>query len=345
MQGKIANNESCIVAADHFHRYEEDIQILKELNHEIYRMSIDWSRIEPQKGVWSQEGIDYYKKEITLLKREGIMPLLTLHHFSCPQWFQEMGGWVSKKSVSLFLNYVIKIVTELGELVNEYCTINESNVLTNDTYMDGKYSPGEKGNVIHFFKATKHLIQAHYKCYDTIHDIRKKHNFEGETKVGFAVHLACLEPSANKFCLNASRNFQNYAFHTVHLNAFLKGKLPWFLGKNIGNGKIYSDYLGVNYYSRHLIVPSNDPTTLFGRLIVDPAVPEQRLNDLGWEIYPQGLEKVIVPLYKKYQLPVHITENGIPDAQDKKRAQSQTCPIRQVDSLMMVGGSRYESID
>ena len=135
LAGKIHNGASSITAADHWNRVKEDIDLMKELNHQVYRMSIEWSRIEPSMGQWSQEGIDHYRDELTQLKQAEIEPLVSLHHFSSPQWFEEMGGWTNPESVDLFIRFVEKVVMELGDLVSEYCTINEPNVLATGAYI------------------------------------------------------------------------------------------------------------------------------------------------------------------------------------------------------------------
>lgn len=178
LKGKIANNESSIIAADHYNRVEQDIALMKEMNHEIYRMSIEWSRIEPEEGQWSEEGINHYRKEIESLIEAGIKPLITLHHFSHPQWFEEVGQWTNANSVEYFLRFTKKIVSDLGHLVNEYCTINEPNVFVMDTFMDGKYPPGKKDDIKSYFRASKNLIMAHLRAYEAIHQIRKHMGYE-----------------------------------------------------------------------------------------------------------------------------------------------------------------------
>lgn len=338
MEGKIKNNESSLVACDHYNRYPEDIEILSQLNQEIYRMSIEWSRIEPMEGRWSEEGIAHYVDEIRLLKEKGIQPLVTLHHFSCPQWLQEKGAWTNPKVVNYFSRFVKKVVIFLGDMVSEYCTINEPNVFANDTYIDGKYPPGKKDDMKSYFKASKHMILAHLKSYQLIHQLRKERGFKGETKVGFAHHLAALRVKGKNPLTNLSRMTMDYSFHSIFFKGMVEGKLSFPMGHGYPFGKgIFCDFLGINYYSRHIIKSTMNLATLFGEVTVEEGLGENQYNDLGWEIYPKGLGEVLRPVYKKYQLPIYITENGIPDEKDEKRAKFIYDHLKTVAELMEEG--------
>lgn len=337
LNGKIANNESSIIAADHYNRVEEDIDLMKQMNHQIYRMSIEWSRIEPEEGRWSQEGINHYKEEIELLIKAGIKPLITLHHFSHPQWFEEIGQWTNKNSANLFLRFTEKVVSEIGNYVNEYCTINEPNVFVMDSFMDGKYPPGKKDDIVSYFKASKNLIVAHLKAYKAIHRIRENMGYN-DTLVGIAIHLAYFEVNENKILTNISKRLMDYSFHQIFLNGMIDGHLTFPIGASYPEGKgLFCDFLGVNYYSRHLIHSSNNPVMLFGQVKVKHGLPDEKINDLGWEIYPEGLYIVVKNVYEKYKLPVYITENGIPDAMDHKRAKFIYDHIKQIEKLINDG--------
>lgn len=292
---------------------------MKQMNHQIYRMSIEWSRIEPNEGQWSQSGIDHYIDEIKMLKQAGIEPLITLHHFSHPQWFEELGQWTNKKSVNYFVRFTEKVIESIGDLVNEYCIINEPNVFVNDTFMDGKYPPGHKDDIISYFKAAKNLIKAHKKAYDLIHSMRKTMGYT-DTMVGMAIHLAYFEAKDNKPLARLSKKLMDYSFHRLFLHGMIEGKIRFPIGLGISSEhKKYSDFIGVNYYSRHLIHSSSNPAMLFGEVMVEEGLSDEKVNDLGWEIYPEGMYKVIKEVYEKYKLPIYITENGIADANDTKR--------------------------
>ncbi|TGL63664.1 glycoside hydrolase family 1 protein [Leptospira sarikeiensis] len=320
LAGKVGNGESSITGADHYNKYVEDVELLSELHHECYRMSIEWSRIEPEQGKWSSEGVEHYRDEFRRLIQKGIKPLVTLHHFSCPQWYQEKGGWLSENAVEDFIRFVKFSVETFGDQISEWCTINEPNVFANDSYMDGKYPPGGHGDIAAYMKVTKRMVIAHLKSYKLIHQIRKEKGFAGETKVGFAHHIAIFEPLNSHPLAKLGCFLSDYLFHEIHMKGFVEGKLVFPLGSGYPEGKgIFCDFMGINYYSRHLFKASYNPGNLFATPMVDPTIPESSKNDLGWEIYPEGLYKVCQRTWKRYKLPIYITENGIPDEKDEKR--------------------------
>lgn len=336
--GKVGNGESSITGADHYRRYVEDIELLSQLHQECYRMSIEWSRIEPKQGEWSTEGVEHYRDEFQRLIKAGIKPLVTLHHFSCPQWFQEKGGWLSKDAVDDFMRFVDFSIRNFGDLVSEWCTINEPNVFANDSYMDGKYPPGSHGDIAAYMKVTKNLIIVHLKSYKLIHKIRKDLGFTGETKVGFAHHLAIFEPFNSHPLAKLGCFLSDYLFHEIHMKGFVEGKLCFPLGFGYPEGKgTFCDFIGINYYSRHLFKASYNPGNLFATPLVDPSISESEKNDLGWEIYPEGIRKVCHRAWDKYKLPIYITENGIPDEKDEKREKYIVDHLYQIKLLLDEG--------
>ena len=337
-QGKIANNESCITGTDHYNRYAEDIDIMTTLNQDVYRMSLEWSRFEPEQGIWDPEAVEHYRAEISLLLEKGIKPLVTLHHFTAPIWFDDEGGWVNPKSVEYFQRYTEKVVNELGDLVSEFCTINEPNVLVQGAYMEGNHPPGHKDDMKGYFKASKHLILSHLKAYKLIHRIRKERGFEGETKVGFAHHIAIFEVVTKNPLTRLSKFSMDYAFHRIYLDGMIEGHLDFPMGGAYPEGKgTFCDFFGLNYYSRHIIKSSMNPAMLFGDVTVDDTLGEDRLNDLGWEIYPEGMHIILKKMYDKYKLPIYITENGIADHDDSHRAKFLYDHLKVVQQLIEEG--------
>lgn len=317
-EGKTADGSHTIVAADHWNKYEEDIELMKKLNQKAYRMSIEWSRIEPKQGEFNEEAIKHYRKILTSLLENQIKPLVTIHHFSNPIWFEDIGGFAHKDSPRIFLAYAKKLVHSLGDLVSEWVTINEPNVYVEGTYSDGNYPPN-KPSFIKFFRATKNLAKAHILSYKAIHQIREKEGFQGKTRVGVAHHLRKFDPYKNKFLAKIPAKLIDYAFHDLFLEAMTRGKFKFplgFGGYPYGKG-VYCDFMGINYYTRDIIKFSFNPFRLFSKLTVKEGA---QVNDLGWEIYPEGLYRVCKESFEKYPFPIYITENGTCDAKDRFRA-------------------------
>lgn len=318
-QGKTLDQTHCFVAADHWHRYEEDIALMKQLHQQTYRLGIEWSRIEPSPGQFDEEAIAHYRKIIAHVLAEGIHPLVTIYHFTNPLWFEDMGGWTNKDAVLWFNGYVRKVIHSFGDIVQDWVTINEPNVYVEGTYSSAIYPPN-KANFAKYFIAAKHLITAHIEAYQTIHEIREEQQFKGQTRVGVAHHLRVFATDRGRKSDDIPRKMMDHIFHKIFLEGMTRGKYLAPIGNNhypLGQG-IYADFIGVNYYSRDIIHFSPNPLRVFGKLTVKKDAPT---NDLGWEIFAEGLYEVCKKVYDTYKLPIYITENGICDATDSERPQ------------------------
>ncbi len=313
--GRIADSSTCFRACDHWNRVEEDVKILSSLYIKTYRMSFEWSRIEPEPGVFSENAIQHYRDEIALLLKYGIRPLVTLHHFSEPLWFIDSGGWEKHENINLFLRYVEHIIDRFGDLVSDWVTFNEPNVYTVFGYILGIFPPGEKKpkKGIALIPA---LISAHCGAYQIIHRVRREKGFPGETKVGLAMHIRIFDGITPVG--KATAGIVDYIFHRIFLSGFLKGRLLFPLKQKTAKMKKgnYADFLGINYYTRNIVEFVFDPTIYFYRFINDSLLNR---SDLGWDIYPKGIYRACKRYYKKYRFPVYITENGISDKKDDRR--------------------------
>ncbi|HQH07399.1 MAG TPA: family 1 glycosylhydrolase, partial [Phycicoccus sp.] len=135
--GRIADGSSPVRATDHWNRWREDTGLMADLGLQVYRMGIEWSRIEPTPGDFDTESIARYREEIQVVRDAGIEPMVTLHHFSHPSWFEATGGWASEVAVETWLRFVRFVVTHLDDLVTDWCTINEPNVFVTGGYLFG----------------------------------------------------------------------------------------------------------------------------------------------------------------------------------------------------------------
>jgi beta-glucosidase len=337
-KGNIEGGASSITACDHWNRVKEDTSLMKDLSIETYRMSIEWSRIEPFEGKWSDDGINHYIEEIDLLLANNILPLITLHHFSSPIWIQSMGGWSNKKVIDYFVRFVEKVTMFLGNRVSEYAIINEPNVFLNDTYMDGKYPGGEKGKVFKYFRAAKNMIEAHIRCYESIHALRKEQNFSGKTMVGVVHHLAYFQLNTKRRFFKVTKKFIDHSFHGLFLKGMIEGTLGFpFFGKKLRKSGTYADFIGINYYTRSMISPSWNLAMMFGKVHYKKNLDHKHKTDLDWEIYPKGIYSVIKDVYETYKLPIYVTENGIADREDNHRSRFISEHLFQVKKLIDIG--------
>ena len=289
-------------ACKHYDLYEQDFDLAKKLNHNCHRLSIEWSRIEPEEGKFSPKELDHYKKVILALRKRGLKPIVTLHHFTNPVWFMRLGGWYFKKSPGYFLRYVAKVVEALSEDVQFWVTINEPMVYLYHSYLLGIWPPQEE-SLIKTQRAKDNLFRAHINAYRLIAGIYKKNNL-GKPLISIAQNM-----QAFVACVPTLRN---------KLAAYLRAKLfnLEFIEKSIRARAL--DFIGVNYYSRSLVELRGWGVKNFAMDVCAGGHSNLRKNSLGWDIYPEGFYSVLVAL-RKYRLPVFILENGICTDDDSLR--------------------------
>lgn len=265
-------------ASNHYNLYEKDFDIAKELNQNAHRFSIEWSRIEPEVGIFDQKEIEHYKSVLRALKGRGIEPFVTIYHWPLPIWFGDRGGWLASDSDRIFARYVEKLANEFKGLVKYWITINEPLIYASAGFRKGTWPPFQK-NFFTFVKVTNQLAAAHRSAYERIKEI------DPQAQVGVAKNNIFFEANDNifnKLAAKISSRFWNDRF----LDSIVE----------------HQDFIGLNYY--------------FHKKFGDKKKYEK--NDMGWDIYPKGIYKVLKNL-NKYGKPIYITENGIPDANDKKR--------------------------
>lgn len=301
VKGHTLDGSTPMQACDHYEKYVEDIELMEELNSNAYRFSLEWSRIEPERGSFSSQGLAFYRELIHLLKEKGIEPMVTLHHFTNPLWFSRKGGWEVKENLEDFRSYCAHVVQALGCDVKMWVTINEPTVYTTFGYMQGQWPPGKRGAVQKTFQVLGNMARAHDSVYRDIHRIYREKGLEAP-QVGMAHHLRVMDPLTHSFKDRLAASFLSYVFNW------------WFFNKSLRRDTL--DYIGLNYYTRDFVtLDTSQKETLFVRQVEKEGLPR---NELGWEIYPQGLYRLLHMLHKKTKYPIYITENGIPgDDEDK----------------------------
>ncbi len=272
-------------AADSFNRYKEDVGILKELELNSYRFSIDWSRIEPEKGKYSKEGLEYYKNLIKELKDNGIEPFLTCWHWPIPLWLEEEGGLLAKNIVEYFGKFVEVLVENFGQDVKYWMTINEPLVVSGAGYLQGTRAPGIR-NVFKFWKVSfVNLVKMHKFSYGVIKE------YDANIQVAIAKNMFGVKEEGYKFLQKFMKKIFGYFWNDL------------FLHKIEG----YLDFIGLNYYSEI-------QTDIFNF-----RKEEKKRSDIGWSMTPYCIYYVLKDLKDKYNLPIIITENGLADREDKYR--------------------------
>ena len=307
-QGHILDGSSPARANDHWNRWREDDQLMVDMGMQIARIGIDWARCEPKEGEFHQEAIDRYVQEIRWLNTHGIKPLVTLHHFANPMWFENMGAFEHRSNVQYFLRFVTEIVQALGADVTEYITINEPNVYAMQGYFFGVWPPG-KQSLWRAARVMSVLTVAHVQAYQLIHALQKGMGVQ-ETKVSFAMNMHVFEPdNPNSFKHRLGAYITDRVYQASIAKAMFLGKCSWPI-RNLGKIRkgLYCDYIALNYYNRTTMTGLQNGTR--------KGVP---VNDLGWEVYPQGIVECLKRLMQLHPLPIYITENGTCDNHDAFR--------------------------
>ena len=308
-KGHIKDGSDPSVATMHYELWREDLQLMQDMKIQCYRFGVEWSRIEPEEGVFDEAVIARYREEIQAMVDAGIRPLLTLHHFNNPMWLEEKGAFLVRDNTRYFLRFVRKMVESVGDLVSEYITINEPNVYAFNGYFTGDWPPGKR-NLKDMIAVMTNLAAAHIAAYGLIRKIRYQRGYR-DTKVSFANHLRVFTPKNDK---NPIHRFWAEAVERVFQGALTKamvlGQVELPIGRHPGivPGN-YCDFHAINYYSRSTVSGPADGVADHGPV-----------NDLGWEIYPAGIVETARKMYDLLPRPIWVTENGTCDNTDAFRA-------------------------
>jgi beta-glucosidase len=347
--GKVANSEDGLVACDHYHRFEEDIQIMKHLGVTTYRFSMAWPRMFPKGDkVREERGFDFYDRLINELLANGIKPLPTLYHWDLPQALQDKGGWANRETVDAFAHYAAAAVEAFGDRVTEWLTLNEPWCVAWLGYMNGVHAPGVQ-NLDHALAAAHHTALAHAEATRAMRAVRD------DLRIGLALNMTTyrIEDESDKDLAELG-DLMDAQLNRWWIEAFLKGSYPESLMKihearlaniiqpgDLARLKVQTDILGVNYYSDSFIGlprPEDKP------LIEEGLFPfPHRMNgsapgpytDMGWPITPVGLEELLLRIAREWPeiQDIAITENGV--AFDYQPDESgEVNDIRRIDYLL-----------
>ena len=308
-QGKIKDGTNPATGNDHWENWQTDVKLMAQMGIQVYRFGIEWARLIPAPGKVNEEAIARYRQEILALKEHGIAPLLTIHHFSNPMWFENMGAFTKRENLRYYLELVELTADRFGDLVSDYITINEPNVYATNSYFFGVWPPA-KTSFTDTLKVMENMAYCHIKAYNMLHEKRKAMGYT-DTRVGVANHLRVFEPKNEKNLWHRTcARLTEYLFQGILLKAMSLGEYPFPLRNFAKLPKgAYSDFNGVNYYSR---------STVSG--IGDGVRENSPRNDLNWEIYPAGIVECARKLQKILPRPLWVTENGTCDNDDRFRS-------------------------
>ncbi len=303
-------------------RAEEDIARMAALGTTTHRLSVEWSRIEPEPGRWDHDALDRYRAILRAMRGAGIAPMVTLHHFTNPLWLADLPdpdrpadtGWLNPEVVGHFRCFAQKVVGELYDLCDTWCTINEPSVYAGQSYFAGIWPPGHT-SLSEYFRVVYHQLQAHAAAYEVIHDIQP------EAKVGLAHHMVDWHPRHRLSPLDRLvTGLLDQAFNGLVVEALADGWWRPPVGRRLDviNLRGTLDWIGLNYYQRY---DAGFSLRALRSLGIDYAARRGAPKGPGgWgELYPDGLFTLIRRLHRAFHLPLYITENGVPDEKDTLR--------------------------
>lgn len=299
-------------AIKHIEHLDQDLKLIHDLGAGAYRFSFNWATLHRGPGQFCEDTLDFYRR---LLDGLGdVEPMATIWHFTLPQWIAEKGGWENSETPQHFREYTEFLLKHFGDKIKNWLTINEPNIFLWFGYESGIWPPGHMNSWEKYLKAYEGMSAGHHLAYKAI----KKYN--PELQVGFAQNLYYLEAQ--------SKSDHDAVFASVGLRKKVHNHS--FIESCIDLDAL--DFLGVNYYTRlkfkfndHAKDPINPENHSI--LNIELLAPDEKTNDLGWEIYPDGLFKVLTdPALMKLleDRPIYITENGYSCLEDKEHPGCQS---------------------
>lgn len=344
IEGKTLNGSNGNIAVDHYHRYKEDIKLMAEMGLESYRFSIAWTRILPGKeGKVNEKGLEFYNNVINECLKYGIVPFVTLYHWDMPQYLEDIGGWLNKKTIEEFVRFANICFESFGDRVKHWITFNETVYFLRFGYITGAHPPGKKGDVKGYFQALHNVMVAHAS---TVLSYKEKRQY-GEIGFshGFAPNYAATDSDDDKDAAKHANYFETF----MHLDPVFRGEYPTYCIESLKKrnimfeiseeekevlkkASILNDFLGINYYHTNDVRKTKEDekvTIDYSREantgqrrqyyydgyfeIVKPEGKEY--TKWGWEINPEGLLDGIKMIDDRYQsnIKIYVTENGLGD--------------------------------
>ena len=321
--GKVLHGDTGDIACDHYHRLEEDLDLMARIGIKAYRFSVAWPRIQPVgSGPPNRQGLDFYRRLVEGLRARGIEPMLTLYHWDLPQALEDRGGWTSRETSERFAEYAGIVYAGLADVVPLWITLNEPWVAAWLGHAAGVHAPG-KGDTGAALAATHHLLLGHGLA------LARMRAAGGEgTSFGVTLNLSPVRPSRDRGPDREAARLVDGNANRLFLDPLFRGAYPGDMLEHYRAASDFSfvrdgdlrtvsqplDFLGVNYYMRHMVRPDDEPeagspfASLKARVVIPHAADR---TAMGWPVEPEGLTETLARIKDVYaDLPLYVTENG-----------------------------------
>jgi beta-glucosidase len=321
--GAIRDGSDGSIACDHYHRWPEDLMLMRQLGVQAYRFSIAWPRVLPYgRGKVNVAGLDFYDALVDGLLEAGIRPFVTLNHWDLPQRLQDQGGWSERGTAEAFVAYTEAVSMRLGDRVREWATHNEPWCVATLGHEQGVHAPGHR-DPIEVLRVAHHLLLSHGWAVPAL-----RRNCPG-ARVGVALNLVPAYPASpstpdrdatRRFDASANRWYLDPIFRGAYppdavddlarAGHLPRGEMPWVHAGDLSAIAAPLDYLGINYYSRAIVRSDEVPEAINEPRTVPEPTDDER-TAMNWEIYPDGLHDLLVRIHREYSpVAIYITENG-----------------------------------
>ncbi|WP_424929038.1 GH1 family beta-glucosidase [Amaricoccus tamworthensis] len=316
--GNIANSENTLVACDHYHRWEEDLDLVRNAGLDAYRFSLSWPRILPEgRGTPNEEGLDFYDRLIDGMLERGLQPWATLYHWEMPAALSDLGGWRNRDVANWFTDYSRLVMNRFGDRIEGTATLNEPWCVAWLSHFLGHHAPGLR-DIRAAAHAMHHVLLAHGTAVQAL-------RADGHDNLGIVCNFEYSQPADDKpetiraAELNDAiynRWFVGGIFEKTYPTQVLEGLAPHMPQGWQDDFDVIAtplDWFGINYYTRSVIAA--DPVSLWPSYMTVPGpLPK---TDMGWEIYPEGLLHFLkrVGDLTDRKMPIYVTENGLADSE------------------------------
>lgn len=306
--GAIADGSNGELACDHYHRLEQDLDLIQALGVDAYRFSVSWPRVQPDgQGAFNEAGLAFYERLVDGLLARGIQPYLTLNHWDLPQALQDRGGWAWRGTVHCFVAYARQVAARLGERVVAIATHNEPWVVAVLGHESGIFAPGvrHRGTAM---QVAHHLLLSHGLALQALRADGCK------ARLGIVLNLSPIGPATASAEDVAAAQLEDGRSVRWYLDPLFKGEYPADVWAHLhgdvpevqaGDMQAIAtpmDFLGINYYTRGVVSASGAWSA---------QTSGKRLTDMGWEIVPEGLTELLLRLHRDWKVPpLYIKENG-----------------------------------
>jgi beta-glucosidase len=316
--GRIKNGDTGDVACDSYHRWREDVALLRQMNLQSYRFSIAWPRILPRgAGEPNPRGLDTYRRLADALLEAGIRPFPTLYHWDLPQALEERGGWPLRDTAWRFADYAHTVVRALGDRIDAWMIFNEPSIFTVMGYLVGIHAPGRRDREA-WLRATHTVNLAQGEAFRAMRAVRP------DFAIGTALSMSPCEPAGGSEADREAAERWHRLLNLWYLEPALRGRYPDAfpdgpplerMGVREGDFERVRaplDFLGINLYTRTLVRASPQDALGVGAQAAGPVGGDEGpRTDFGWEVWPRALHDMVLRITRDYDRPpIEITENG-----------------------------------